>query len=212
MMTRHSTSPYPLARPCKSGSWIGRLSRLVFGVAIAAGLGGCRGGVQRYYPIRVGQKTIYLVKNAHQSLVSTLTVTQRQAAAGVSGFELKGPSGTSLVAWKDGALYASELSGTFFDPPLPVLIRSELSPVQWSGYASRAGRPLPASATITAEQSTTTWLSQSTSALKVVIKMNWNGQSSELDSWYVPSVGLVEQEQWTNGVEDTALSIQGSDS
>ena len=170
------------------------MKRRGLGLVLLAGLG-CS-GERQYLPLEPGTTWSYTVRTPLVTHVSDLTV-----ASEVSGYrEIRGSMGRSLIEWRDGALWARELSGTRFEPPIPLLRPGVPS---WrASWRGRVEGPFPyTSATASLRQSEEE-LSQPTRKLptiKCVLSLEIGPHLVELETWFARGVGIVRQEQRVDG-------------
>ncbi|MGV3617709.1 MAG: hypothetical protein ACO1SV_20480 [Fimbriimonas sp.] len=151
-------------------------------------------------PLEVGRDVTYVVRTGFSSSVEPVRITRLLPVAGVRGAELTGPLGTARMAWKEGVLYADSTAHGRFSPPLP-LLAEDAKDRTWHGRLEILGREQPASAKLTHKKETLRLGSRkvATTLANLVMELPASKGKIELDSWYQPGVGLVQQEQRTNG-------------
>jgi hypothetical protein len=151
-------------------------------------------------PLEVGREVTYVVRTGFASGVEPVRVVRRLPVAGVRGAELTGPLGSARLAWKDGVLLADATSHGRFSPPLPLLAEDGKART-WHGRLETLGREQPASAKLVHTKETLRLGSRrvATTLAKLTMELPASKGLIELDSWYQPGVGLVQQEQRTNG-------------
>lgn len=151
-------------------------------------------------PLEVGREVSYVVRTGFTSTVEPVRVARRLPVAGVRGAELVGPMGASRLAWREGVLYADSTVNGRFSPPLPLLAEDGKQRT-WHGRLETLGQEQPASAILKHEKETLRLGSRrvATTLAKVVLDLPDSKGTIELDSWYQPGTGLVQQEQRTNG-------------
>ncbi len=176
-------------------------------LVLLPGLAGCKKPSTALMPLKSGEHWAYVVRNARQSLVGDVDVARQVAVDGVMGWELHGPSGISRLAWKNGTLVASILSGTRYSPPLVLVIPNSVGKtLNWKGTVFTPLHSFPAVATMT-------WQSQDVQlggkifhTVRQNCQLNLSsGTQIALTTWFSSQVGIVRQEQRTNGVQVLAL-------
>lgn len=151
-------------------------------------------------PLEVGHEITYLVKTGFTSRVDSVRVARKLPVAGVLGAELKSGLGVSHVAWRNGVLVADATSHGRFDPPLP-LVAEDGKPRGWHGEIETLGQRQEANGKLTQKQETLRIGTRNLATTHSVLTVNILGSGGEIvvDSWFQPDVGLVQQEQRTNG-------------
>ncbi len=167
---------------------------------------GC-GKPDRLFPMQVGNEWTYNVKTTLAEFVTKISISRRVPVAGVEGYELTSPMGVSRLAWKGDVLYASALSGTRFNPPLPILNAAEEKHsfrVQNLRMYS-AGVTYDVDATVEQEAQAHTRDGQKYRATITVTTLRLKDREIQIKSIYKPGIGLVEQVQrtQTNGSGDS---------
>ena len=151
-------------------------------------------------PLKPGHEITYLVRTGLAARVEPVRVVRSLPVAGVNGAELSGPLGTSRLAWKDGVLVADSTTHGRFSPPLPLMSNDGKDRV-WDGHVETLGRVQPGHAKLTQTKETLSLGSRRIFTTKATLTLELpesNGRI-ELVSWFQPTVGLVQQEQRTNG-------------
>jgi len=168
-------------------------------------LAGCGGG-HPLMPLAVGRSTTYVVKFGFDSRVEPVKVTRRIAVAGVDGYELAGPLGVSRLAWNKGTLYSDQAVNASFEPSLPMLAEDAKDRV-WHGRVVSMGKVNPATARLVHKKSSVVIGGRKLDTTLAVLTLTIPGGEIELDSWYAPEIGLVQQEQRTNNVRVVQLQM-----
>jgi hypothetical protein len=118
--------------------------------------------------------------------------------AGTTGYELSASYGTSRLAWKDGRLLAAQTTNAFFDPPIP-LVSEDGKDISWSGRIESMGKISQATATLTQKKNEALQIAAKRYTTQATqLKINLPRGTILIDSWFVPKIGLVQQEQRTN--------------
>jgi hypothetical protein len=151
-------------------------------------------------PLDPGRQVTYTVKTGLASRVEPMRITRELPVAGVSGVEVAGPLGASRLAWRDGLLAADATANARFKPPIP-LLAPDLKDRTWKGTVEAAGQIQSATATLRNEKDTITLGARKVLTTKSTLALDLpeSKGSIELISWFQPGVGLVQQEQRTNG-------------
>lgn len=172
---------------------------LILGLVFLLVLGGCS-EPDRLMPLGNGHEVTYLVKTGLAARVEPVRVVRNLPVAGVEGAELSGPLGTSRLAWKDGVLVADSLVNGRFSPPLP-LLATDRKARTWHGRVETLGREQPGSAKLVHDQETLSLGARKVFTTKATLTLDLPqaGGKIEVISWYQSAVGLVQQEQRTNG-------------
>ena len=72
-------------------------------------------------------------------------VVAEESVAGTKGWRLDGPMGMTRIAWKSSVLWAEEMPGCRFYPPVPILnSTAEAKSLGWTGRLWVMGRSLEA--------------------------------------------------------------------
>jgi hypothetical protein len=158
-------------------------------------------------PLKVGTKWSYSVSTARRQSTPNIVVDRALAVGNGPGFELSGPLGLTRMAWNGRLLVASQLAGTGFKPPIPMLDPSlPEKPVVWNGEIRGPLSSAPAQATLTHEMSTTLLAGVRQPAIKTTLSLKLSGHHLDLLTWWVRGIGIAEQTQRTDGVQDVELS------
>lgn len=178
-------------------------------------LSGC-GHAHPLMPLRVGSSATYEVKFDLDKEVAPIKTVARVPVAGVEGYELAGPLGVSRVAWKGNTLYADRAANAAFEPSMPILTE-DAKPRTWRGVVTTMGKRLNATATLEVKEPTKKNASETTvlvgnvnevKAYKATLTITLPKGTLVLDSWYSVGLGLVKQEQRTNGSRVVQLAMQ----
>lgn len=157
-------------------------------------------------PLEVGRSTSYVVKFGFDSRVEPVRIRRHVAVAGVDGYELAGPLGVSRLAWNGGTLYADEAVNASFQPSLPLLAEDRKEHV-WHGRVISMGNENPATAKLTHQDAEVVVGGRKLKTVQATLLVTMPKGTIQLDSWYAPGVGLVQQEQRTNNVRIVQLQM-----
>ncbi len=164
--------------------------------------------------MRVGKHWTYQVRAGFDRRVEPVRVIRSLPVDSVNGFELGGPLGQSRLAWKHGTLYADSAVNARFSPPIPLLIPGvEITKdvprrvATWHGRVISLGKERPGSAVLTERTEKILVGTQKVQTILATVTLQIPGGKIELESWYQDGVGLVQQEQRTNGVRIVQLQL-----
>jgi len=161
-------------------------------------------------PLSVGHVWTYDVHGRRLSQVVQMRVNRRVAVSDVNGYELVGPLGTARLAWRGPKLVAETLSGTTYDPPIPLLdARLPQAPLSWRGTVTAPAAVSSAGATLTHVLTDWTFASRKMAAVETILKLQAGRRRIELDSWFIDGVGLVQQEERSGDVEPVRITMTG---
>lgn len=177
-----------------STGFAGRLKFLpLIAIAIAA-IAGCS-KPHDLYPLKVGNQWQYTANNHLGVFLHTVKVTRETPTPLGMGYELRGSLGDSIVVWDGPILRATVLSGTRFNPPLPLLdsTRAEAE-LSWKGRMHSAGKTLEATATL--KQTNTEWgTGNKVKATQTDLTIRSAERTVTVTTIYVRSRGPVSQTQ-----------------
>jgi len=179
-----------------------------------AGLCLCGCGSQTgWFPMKVGRHWTYQVRAGFDRRVGAVKVLRPLPVASVDGFELAGPMGVSRLAWKHGTLLADSTVNAEFSPPLPLLVPSaDLTKdprrvATWHGRVVSLGKERPGNAVLTEKTDKIEVGTQKVATILATVSLRTPSGQIELESWYQEGVGLVQQEQRTNGARIVQLQL-----
>lgn len=182
--------------------------KVIFGVIlVATALSGCGGG-EKYFPLEQGKRWTYKIRTPLYSYVEQVSVEGRVPVGVDSGFKLSGEMGGSRLAWSGSRLKAGAIGVTGFSPPITILDSGLVkSRSQWSGLLLIAGKGTPAVAELDQDEEQITLEGRRVKSLRATLTLRPKAGSRafELISWYVAGIGVVRQEQRTNGVLDLTM-------
>lgn len=117
------------------------------------------------------------------------------------GYELKSGWGSSKLVWNGDQLFAAQLGGTEYNPPLPLL--AKLRPedeIKWTGEVTVAGISKPATASLKTKENEARIGSRTMTATESDITLTVGEDTHEIQTWFVENYGIARQEQRKNGL------------
>ncbi len=182
-----------------------------------------------YMPLEQGSQWSYTVYDSAE-LPTHLEVSKPVRVGRNMGWELKSPHlGPLTLIWEGGILKTSLISGTVFDPPLPLLslgagfrkpdddelsqkAGKPLGVVTWSGRMMIAGTWHDATAHLTqaqlAKDDPDKKLARSEAeGCRVNLVLEWDGQSREITTSFVKGRGIIRQTSKTTGKEGSISMV-----
>ena len=159
-------------------------------------------------PLHEHHSWSYLVRSGLQNLPDKVTVTRSVAVGDVDGYELAGELGVSHLAWEKGQLVTDQMAGVRFTRPLPILAPNNDS-VEWSGWADSGDHRDPAKATVTHASTKLEVLGRPVETIRSDVDLKIADRKLQLSTWFEPGVGIVRQDQRTNGRLDITLELLG---
>ncbi|MCW5940287.1 MAG: hypothetical protein KF884_11215 [Fimbriimonadaceae bacterium] len=160
--------------------------RAVWALALIA-LGCARGG--ELMPLERGISWTYRVSREFGSRVETVTVVSTEPVGRHLGWRLDGPSGTSKIAIAERTLWASELSGTRFDPPVPLGGQIEH---KWAGVVQTPRGSVRAEGKLASK-------ADKGQDLESVLSLTGPGLDLQVTTWTRPGIGIVRQDERSGG-------------
>jgi hypothetical protein len=157
--------------------------------AALALVAGCGSGGSPAFPFERGVSWTYRVSREFGSRIETLTAFPGGPVGSRPGWWIKGPSGTSLLAVDGGTVWAAELGGTRFDPPIPIVATRSRG---WTGTVVAPHGPVRAKAALACRAGPG---QETESALKVI----GPGIDLQVTTWTRPGVGIVRQDERSKG-------------
>ncbi|HRF58407.1 MAG TPA: hypothetical protein PLH94_00670 [Fimbriimonadaceae bacterium] len=159
----------------------------------------CAPSGTRYFPLEVGHRWSYAVRGGFLSRVEDVQVVRSMSVAGTSGYEIRGPTGVSRLAWKGNVLVAESLPGMRFSPPLPMLDPSHPTQAMlWKGLMTSPTAVLDAEARIVPKAEKLTLGGRRYETLHVAATIRAEGRGIEIQTWFAPGIGILRQEQRSN--------------
>jgi len=193
--------------------------RLVTLPLIVGALSGCGAG-DDWMPMKVGKSWTYRVRAGFERHTVPIRVAREVTVASTTGYELASPLGVSRIAWKSGRLVGESMANARFEPAVPLLFPNvqfeKNHPKQvatWHGRLLTLGVEREANATLVEQNDSveigTRKVPAILATLTVRLPSGLRPAVLELASWYQAGVGLVQQEQRTNGTRIVQLTLVG---
>ncbi|MCX7800015.1 MAG: hypothetical protein N2109_06680 [Fimbriimonadales bacterium] len=185
-----------------------RVAAAVLGLVLA--LAGC-GGPAEMWPLEVGRTWTYSVDTGLTTFVARVRVERRVPVGRALGYELRGSMGTSRLAWDGDELVASMLPQTRFNPPIRLAVAGARGDARnpfravWRGNVEWFGKARAGVATLEQRPDRARIGSAEVPATLSVVRLTTENRTVELSSWFVDGIGLVRQEQRTDGILDVRL-------
>lgn len=156
-------------------------------------------------PLRKGKTWNYKASLHFQEITTKMKVIGPITVGQGQGWQIESSMGNSRLAWINGKLVASELSGTRYDPPLVLLAPDSIkTPLSWSGRVFSSGVEYDGKATLRQENLTKKKDQIEIGGIKYsTIKCSHDlmigDNKVELTTWYSSGIGIIRQEQTRNG-------------
>jgi hypothetical protein len=174
-------------------------------IGAAIGLSGCGSSKNELFPITEHSRWNYTVRAVKQ-YQDHVSYSGRVAVGLTNGYELKSDMGVLHLAWSGGSLITDQMAGSHMRPGLPLLTSSS-GPTSWAGWIDSDDRsePEPAKATISCVHVKLDLHGTTVDTVRSNILIILPGKKIDLVSWFQPGLGLVRQEQQTNGKLDVMM-------
>lgn len=152
-------------------------------------------------PLDVGHSWRYLAKAGFDTYDTNLEVSKAVPVAGTQGVELTSDLGACRLAWVGDALVADRLVNAQFSPSLPIVYSTdETFDRPWKGFITFVERTMKATATQSQSvDNDLTFEGRKLKSIRSVVKLQAEGHTLELITWFSDGVGIVRQEQRTDG-------------
>lgn len=194
---------------CLRSGILGPSMRVLFAACLGALLlAGCEAS-HELMPLEIGHSWSYQVQAGFQNYMGSTKVVRRIAVGGVQGYELHGPFGDARVAWIGDQLVADRLGANRFVPPVPLLSLAKKESIPWQGTIFNLEGATDSTATLTQTAATIPVGAQSFKTTCTTLTIKAGSHAIELVTWFAPSIGIVKQEQRTDGVRSVALEWLG---
>jgi hypothetical protein len=169
-------------------------SRFLFPVFLCLVAAGCNSG-RDLFPLEVGRAWKYSVVDEYGPRMADVRVASRARVGDRMGFEIVGDDGPSRLAWEGSTLLASEMLGTAFHPPLPILRGgAEHARWSWQGTIRNAGRLSSAVVRASQEPSSAEDLGREVGTIRVTLTVETATGSFTVETHYRTGVGILRQE------------------
>ena len=176
------------------------------GALLTALLAGC-GDRTAWMPLKAGNAWSYLARTSLSERVINMRAGRDIAVDGVRGREVSGELGATTYAWKGSQLVMQNLPTGRAEPALPLIdLVSKDQMVKWKGKVTSLGRMLPAEATLSQTNEKTKIGTRTWDTLRSTVALKIGGKQVELVTWFVQGIGIVRQEQRSEG--EFVLSLE----
>lgn len=149
-------------------------------------------------PLSQGHQWDYTVRSGFTSQVERVVITRSTSVASGIGYVIQGPMGTSILSWSGATLYAEDLPGTRFLPPVP-LLNAQLESKTWSGTIRSVGGDQTGTGKLTHQEEDFKLSGSKSKSIKSVLTLDFSGRNRELTTWFIAGVGVVRQEERVQG-------------
>ncbi len=172
-------------------------------------MAGCRSSGQDLMPLKVGEKRYYMARSGLKNLPDNVEVTRQVAIGDIEGYELSGNLGAAHLGWSHGRLISDQMSEVRFVPPLPILAPGDKL-LEWRGWVLSGDVREPAKASVTHAAARLEKGGRPVETVVSQVDLKISNRSVQLLTWFQAGVGIVRQEQRTNGRMDLMLEFLGS--
>ncbi len=176
----------------------------LFAAIFSLSVAGCRREGSDLMPLNVGHSWNYTIRSVRglYTYVSPITVSREVSVANTQGVELKSSLGPSRMAWAGDALLVERLAGTQFIPPLPLVYRTdETHERHWKGTVIFVDNTSPAWAVQSqGPDDDLIYGGKKIHCIRSTIQFHTASRDIELETWFSAGLGIVQQEQRTDGI------------
>jgi hypothetical protein len=165
---------------------------------------GCAGGDRELYPIDEHSHWSYFARTVNTT-TDHVSYAGRVAVGNSNGYELKSDLGVIHLAWTNGNLVTDQMASSRFLPPLPILTEVSKKPVAWQGWIDTGDRREAARAKIVTDHAKLSLHGLLVDTTRTTVALSLADRQISLINWYRSGVGLVRQEQRTDGRLDMTL-------
>lgn len=157
------------------------------------------------FPTDVGTTWTYSVRNGFGAEhVEDVRVARRLTVAGVEGFELQGPLGSTRMAWRSGTLWCESFANVSLRPPLPLWDPNRKTQA-WKGTIETSFGEEAATARIAWDESKIEIDGIRFETMRTQCFLERPQGETQLTTWIAPGVGIVRQEQRTRDALDLSV-------
>lgn len=158
-------------------------------------------------PLEKGGVWTYQAEPGLQSETVDIRVQNQVPVQDVLGYRLVSSWGNSRLAWKGDTLLASELGGTRYDPPIPLIqTLPKAGKGEWKGQIIVGDKTVPATATLEIKSTKTRLGSREMDATQSTLTLKVGEDTHEVLTWFVPNYGIARQEQRKNNLLTNRLT------
>ncbi len=162
---------------------------------------GCGNAQQKLMPLDAKAVWTYQAEPGLQSETVDIKVSGQVPVLDVNGYQLTSTWGNSRLAWKGDILLASELGGTRYQPPIPLLQTiPKAGKAEWKGTISVADKSIHATATLELKDTEARIGSRDLPSTESVLTLKAGPDTHEILTWFVADYGIARQEQRKNGL------------
>lgn len=169
-------------------------------LAAAVVLAGCSKSSD-LFPLKEGNEWRYISKGQLGQFLNEVKVTRAFPVAKGQGWELTGSLGDSVLSWQGSILYATVLSGTRYNPPLPLVDGGKKeTTLPWKGNIFMAGKLYKAKAETEQKEGDF----NGKKAIETDLMVDMGQKKIKVTTLYVRGKGPVSQKQWSiDGINET---------
>lgn len=179
-------------------------------LALAVLAAGC-GRTPNLWPLSMGWKNDYRIRNGLATYVEEIKVARRVPVAGEYGYEVVSILGASRLAWKGNELLASALPNTRFSPPIPILVANEKDATRRKKTTVEvAGKRTDAEAVLTQAEDELTLGGEPRKVIRATLTLHMPNRDIQTTSYYLAGVGLVRQQQLSNSEFQVGVDLIGA--
>lgn len=167
-------------------------------------LASCSSG-SSYMPSEVGTAWTYKVRTGFGAQhVVDATISRKLSVTGTEGFELVSALGPTRMAWKNGALWAQNFGNVHVQPAISIF-RIDREPADWKGTLQTVQGKEAATGKLTHENKKLEIGSRSLQTVQSQLTIKRPNATTILTTWLSEGIGIVRQEQRTNGALDLRI-------
>lgn len=169
---------------------------------------GCKNGDESWMPLEPDAKWSYVARGDVTNALAEFEVADVTSVGSARGRVIRSSYGESRLAWMGTKLIASELGGTKYWPPIPLLdVSIKAGQIEWSGTAKTAGKVTSLTAVVRQSRVPYIIAQKEVSAIRTSITLRGEGVQEELTTWFVEQVGIAKQERRSKGKWVLSLSL-----
>ncbi|MBS1716785.1 MAG: hypothetical protein JSS72_03525 [Armatimonadetes bacterium] len=175
---------------------------------------GCQPGIEAYFPTSTRQTWTYHVRDGFLEQVSTVRVKRGISVYGSKGIELQGGQNSTRFVWKDKNLYLERFAGGRLNPPAAILLnempksKKEAVTRSYNCWAEVGGAVAEhASLNITQRYADIPYRGKYVRTVESTVVLDTPQKQIELVTNFLRGVGIIRQQQRTNGNLDAALDL-----
>lgn len=143
-------------------------------------------------PLERGNHWQYEVRIDTTPQVADVRINEAAPVGSLSGWLLESDMGNSRMAWEGDVLYAAELAGTTYWPPVPIFGPDK---TEWKGVVATATTKVAGSASLTKSEEDLEYGGRKFKTIKCVLDFSAAEDRIQLTTWFFPDKGILRQEQ-----------------